>query len=122
MRNIYDDEYKNLLCNDTEIARHLYVSKYRVYVPGYCTHYATKEDFYAAFYNNDIHIISPDFLLQSLNDAQKGYIIFYTNLLKFYDETKLLPFLKDIQFVYIKSIGKFKIFKFYKESQCTSQS
>ena len=122
MRNIYDDEYKNLLCNDTEIARHLYISKYRVYIPDHCTYYATKEDFYTAFYNNDYHIMSPDFLLQSLNDAQKGYIIFYTNLLKFYDETKLLPFLNDIQFVHIKNIGKFKIFKFYKESQCTSQS
>lgn len=121
MRDIYDDEYQNLLCNDIEIARHLYISKYRVYVPDYCAYYATKEDFYAAFYNNDVHIISPNFLLNNLQEAQKGYIIFYTNLLKFYDETKILPRLTDIHLEHIRDIGKFKIFKFSKEFQCTSQ-
>lgn len=121
MREIYDDEYQNLLCNDSEILRHFYISRYKIFLPDHCIFYPKEEDFYAAFYNKDYHIISPDFLLNNLQEAQKGYIIFYTNLLKFYDETKILPRLTDIHLEHIRDIGKFKIFKFSKEHQCTSQ-
>lgn len=112
MRTIYGEEYKNLLCNDTQIARYFYASNYRVYIPNYCSYYSNQDDFYAAFYNKNYHIIAPSFLLDNLKRARKGYIILYTNLLKFYDETKLLPHLDSIQLEHIQDIGKFKIFRF----------
>ncbi len=108
----FNKEYIHLLSNDTEITHHFYVTPYEPHVPNHCQFYKNRADVYLNFYKGDYHRISPEFLRDEMKLCKKGIIILYTNLLKFYDEQELKPYLEHITLTYIKSIGKFKIFSF----------
>lgn len=114
MKNNFTDEYKHLLSNDNEIARHFYISDYEPHVPNHCGFYNDKDSFLANYYKGDYHRISPTFLVQEMELYSKGTLILYTNLLKFYDEKELEPLMVNIKLELINTIGKFKIFKFSK--------
>ena len=48
---------------------------------------------------------------------QKGILILYVNLLKFYDESEILPLLDGIKMEHLRDIGKFKVFRFYNQKE-----
>ncbi len=110
----FDTKYSVLLSNDTEIARHFYVTRYDPVLPNYCAHYENLESFMSNFYKGDYHRIAPQFLVREMEKRERGTLILYTNLLKFYDESAVLPLLNGIELTHIKDIGKFKIFRFSK--------
>lgn len=112
LQNNFNKEYSHLLSNDHEIARHFYITSYEPHIPNYCKFYRNREDFLSNYYQGDYHRISPQYLLDEMKLCQKGTLILYTNLLKFYDENALILGLRDIQLTHLKSIGKFKIFQF----------
>ncbi|WP_104722762.1 hypothetical protein [Helicobacter mesocricetorum] len=113
LQSHFNEEYRHLLSNDHEIARHFYITAYEPHMPNYCKFYKDREDFLGNYYQGDYHRISPQYLLKEMKLCQRGILILYTNLLKFYDEEALIPSLENIQLTYLKSIGKFKIFKFH---------
>ncbi|MCI7765126.1 hypothetical protein [Helicobacter sp.] len=117
VNSIFNLEFCHLLSNDNEIARYFYVSNYDPHVPNYCRYYQNEEEFLWSYYKGDYHRISPQFLASEMKKYKKGILILYTNMLKFYDESEILPLIDAMHIEHLRTIGKFKIFKFYKEKE-----
>lgn len=117
VQGIFNYEYSHLLSNDNEIARHFYVSNYEPHVPNHCKYYKDREEFLLSYYKGDYHRISPQFLASEMKRCQKGILILYVNLLKFYDESEILPLLDGIKMEHLRDIGKFKVFRFYNQKE-----
>lgn len=117
LKDIFEEKYSNLVCNDVEILRHCYVTRYISHLPDYSVYYRDKEAYLANYYKGDHGRLSPSFVANAMNKLDCGILIIYTNMLKYYDETAILPLLKGVEVTHLKDIGKFKIFKFSKEKQ-----
>ena len=115
LRDIFEEKYSNLVCNDVEILRHCYVTAYNPCLPDYSVYCKDKEAYLTNYYEGDCGRLSPRFLANTMNKLGCGILIVYTNMLKYYDETAILPLLNGVEVVHLKNIGKFKIFKFDKE-------